>query len=96
MNGAVLQDTLRLMATAGYWLVGGALLGLAHFRALRWNVRYMLGGHAFLALLLQVLRLAATGAALTLVARWFGALSLLAVALGLVAARTGLLLVEPR
>lgn len=96
MSQTLLQDSVGLAAAAGCWFVGGTLLGFAHFRALRWNVRCVLGGHALLSLLLQVLRFAATGAALTLAARWFGALPLLAGALGLLASRTAVLLLEPR
>lgn len=96
MNGAIVHGSLTFAATAGYWFVTGALLGLAHFRTLRWNVRCMIGGRPLLALALQVLRFAATGAALTLIARGFGTLPLLAGTLGLLAARTGLLLLEPQ
>ncbi len=95
MNEAVLHQFLTLAATAGAWFVTGALLGLAHFGALRWNVRWMLGGRALLSFGLQLLRFAVIGAVLTLIARWFGALPLLAGTLGLLAARTGLLLLEP-
>ncbi len=81
-------------ASTSSWLSGasagssaGALFGSLHFLALRWNVRMLVSGRALLPVGLQLLRFAAVAAVLTLVARTFGALPLLAAALGLLVAR---------
>jgi len=63
---------------------------------LRWNVRCLFCGKLFFSLGLQLLRFALTGGALALVAKLFGAMPLLAGTLGLMAARTGVLLLEPQ
>lgn len=96
MNDPVAHELLVLAAGAACWFLAGALLGLAHFHALRWTVHYMIGGRTLLSLGLQGFRLVVTGAALTLVTRWFGAVPLLAGTLGLLAARSGLLLERQR
>jgi F1F0 ATPase subunit 2 len=70
------------------WLLAGALLGSFHFLTLRRNVHMFGSGRALLPFGLQLLRLAMVAAALTIIARSFGALPLLAAALGLLAART--------
>lgn len=70
------------------WLLAGALLGSLYFLTLRWNVRILVSGRALLPFGLQLLRFAVVAAALTIVARSFGALPLLAAALGLLLART--------
>jgi F1F0 ATPase subunit 2 len=87
---------LWFIAAASGWFLAGTLLGLLHFVSLRWNVRCLLGGRPLFSLGLQLLRFALTGGALVLVTRLFGAAPLLAGVLGLMAARTGVLLLEPQ
>lgn len=65
----------------------GLLLGALHFAGLRWNSRlFTNGAPLWQPVLLQLLRLALTAAALLLCAR-FGALALLAALAGLLLAR---------
>jgi F1F0 ATPase subunit 2 len=73
------------------WLLAGALLGSLYFLTLRWNVRILASGRVLLPFGLQLIRFAVVAAALTIVARSFGALPLLAAALGLLLARTMIL-----
>lgn len=79
-------STVILLQMSG-WLLAGTLFGSFHFLALRWNVRMLVSGPALLPVGLQLLRFAAVAVILTLIARSFGALPLLAVALGLFVAR---------
>jgi F1F0 ATPase subunit 2 len=94
MSQAVMHEYLSIIAEVSGWFVAGALLGLLHFASLRWNVRCLLSGQPLFSLGFQLLRFAMTGAALVLAARSFGAMPLLAVAAGLMVARTGVLLLE--
>ena len=96
MSHAVIYEYLCFIAWASAWCVAGILLGLVHFGSLRWNVRCLFCGKLFFSLGLQLLRFALTGGALALVAKLFGAMPLLAGTLGLMAARTGVLLLEPQ
>ncbi|MGT2500366.1 N-ATPase subunit AtpR [Bradyrhizobium guangxiense] len=96
MSGSILYNSLAVAVASSGWFVAGSLLGLAHFGSLRWVTRWMLGGRALLSIGLQGLRFIATAGTLTLLAFWFGALPLLTGTIGLLAARTGLLLLEPR
>lgn len=96
MNHAVMHENLSLIAEASGWFLAGTLLGLLHFAFLRWNVRCLLSGRPLFSLGLQLLRFALTGGALALVAKLFGAMPLLAGTLGLLAARTRVLLSEPQ
>jgi len=96
MSHAVMPEHLSFIAAASGWFLAGGLLGLLHFGSLRWNVHCILRGQPFFSLGLQLLRFTVTGAALVLVAELFGAMPLLAGALGLMAARTGVLLLEPQ
>lgn len=96
MSHAVMHEHLAFIAHASGWLLAGVLLGLLHFISLRWNVRYLLGGQPLFSLGLQLFRFALTGGALVLVAKSFGAMPLLAGTLGLMAARTGVILLEPQ
>lgn len=96
MSGAVMHDSLSLVAGAVAWSLAGVLLGILHFVSLRWNVRCILGGRPLASLGLHLLRLMVTGMALALVAKLFGAVPLLAGTLGLMAARTGVVLLEPQ
>jgi len=66
--------------------VAGAALGAAHFGSLWWSVVLMRDGRTALGVTIQALRFVALAAALALIARQ-GAASLLAAALGLLAAR---------
>jgi F1F0 ATPase subunit 2 len=96
MSAAVMPHDFLFIAGMAGWFVAGGLLGLAHFLSLRWNVRRLVAGRALASLGLQVLRLCLTGTAMTLTVRLFGAGPLLAGALGLIAARTGVLRLEVR
>ncbi|XUM22409.1 ATP synthase subunit I [Bradyrhizobium oligotrophicum S58] len=95
MSHSVMREYLFIAEAVG-WFGAGALLGLLHFASLRWNVRFLIGGQLFSSLGLQLLRFAATGGAMVLVTRWFGAMPLLAGTFGLMAARYGLLRPETR
>jgi len=71
------------------WLATGGAIGVIYFLSLRWNVRMLAASRALLPVVaVQLGRFVAIALALALVARSFGALALLATALGLVAART--------
>jgi F1F0 ATPase subunit 2 len=96
MSHVIMPDFISLVAAASGWFFAGTLLGLLHFVSLRWNVRCILRGQPLFSLGLQLFRFAVTGGALMLVARLFGAMPLLAGVTGLMAARTGVLLLEPR
>mgnify|MGYP003136637674 CR=1 FL=1 len=73
-------------AAAILGLMVGALLGLAHFGSLWWNVRLYTGGSAGRALAVQLLRLAILVAVFVGLAK-LGAAALLAGALGLLVTR---------
>lgn len=73
-----------LPAVAG--LLAGMLLGAAHFGSLWWNTRLYATGTAARALVVQVLRLGVLACGLVVLAR-FGAVALLAGALGLLLSR---------
>ncbi len=94
MSGAITHQHLAFIGALAAWFAVGALLGFVHFVSLRWNVQCLVSGRAVLSLVLQLLRLALTGAALVLTVRQFGAVALLAGSLGLLAARSRVLLVE--
>jgi N-ATPase, AtpR subunit len=96
MSYAVMHEYLSLIAEASGWFVAGSLLGLLHFVSLRWNLRCLLGGQPLFSLGLQVLRFVLTGGALALAAKLFGAMPLIVGTLGLLAARNGVLLLEPQ
>jgi len=95
MSHAIMHEYLFIAETVG-WFIAGSLLGFLHFVSLRWNVRCLLSGRPLFSLGLQLLRFAATGGALVLAAKLFGAMPLLAGTLGLTAARNGVLLSEYR
>ncbi|MDE2468958.1 MAG: hypothetical protein KGL35_09495 [Bradyrhizobium sp.] len=95
MNQAVMHEYLFIAQPVG-WFIAGSLLGFLHFVSLRWNVRCLLSGEPLFSLGLQLLRFAATGGALVLAAKFFGAMPLLAGTFGLMAARNGALLLETR
>jgi F1F0 ATPase subunit 2 len=74
------------MATALAGLLAGALLGIAHFGSLWWNVRIYARGGALAAFALQILRMALIAAGLWGVAR-LGSFALIASAPGVLLAR---------
>lgn len=78
------------------WLLAGALLGSFHFLTLRRNVYLLVSGRTMLSFGLQLMRFAVVAAALAIIARSFGALPLLAAAVGLLVARTVVLRWETR
>ena len=94
MSGTITQQNLAFIGALTAWFAAGALLGVLHFTSLRWNVRCLVSGRAVLSLVVQLARLVLTGAALVLTVRLFGAGALLAASLGLLAARSAVLLVE--
>ena len=96
MSDAVMHHYSAFIAGTAGWFLAGGLLGLVHFLSLRWSVQRLVAGHALLSLGLQLLRLALTSTAMILTVRLFGAIPLLAGSLGLMAARTGVLLLEVR
>ena len=94
MNDAIMHPYLAYIAGTTGWFAAGGLLGTMHFLSLRWNVERLVAGQPLLSLGLQLFRLVLTGSAMTLTVRLFGAVPLLAGSLGLMAARTGVLLLE--
>jgi F1F0 ATPase subunit 2 len=71
------------------WLCGGALIGVAYFQTLRWNVRLLtLGRIPLLAAGLQAGRFLLLAGLFASVAQRWGALPLLSAATGIVTART--------
>lgn len=69
------------------WLLPGFLLGLVHFRSLRWNTSLYLADSASRAIALHAVRMAATGGCFLAIAAWQGAWPLLATAAGFLLAR---------
>ena len=94
MSNAVVLDFFQFVAGTAGWFTAGGLLGMMHFLSLRWSVQRLVAGRALLSLGLQLLRLALTSTAMILTVRLFGAIPLLAGSLGLLAARTSVLLLE--
>ncbi len=83
-------DDLPATATAiglAFHLVAGILLGILYFRSVRWSAdRFVGGGRTATAIAMTIGRLAVLGGLLTC-ASLEGALPLLAMALGILAAR---------
>lgn len=77
---------LPLAAQLGLGLLAGALVGALHFASLALNLRLFTAGRVLPALLLQLLRVALSVAALAVLIR-FGLAALLAGAAGLLLAR---------
>jgi F1F0 ATPase subunit 2 len=70
----------------------GALIGASHFLMLQWYVRMLALGRAPLAAMgLQLARFALLAVAVVLIARGFGAVSLVAVTAGILVARAAIL-----
>lgn len=89
------SNGLLVAIDAMLWLAGGAVLGIIHLASLRFSVtRLSAGSSAILPIGLQVLRFAFLAAILAGVAVLFGALPLLAAALGLNVARLVVLRLE--
>jgi len=77
------------LALAVAWFMAGTIIGAAHFLSLRWNVRMLTAGRSLLPVVaVQLGRFAAMAVVLALITRTFGALPLLAAALGILVART--------
>jgi F1F0 ATPase subunit 2 len=90
MTDLHLADFFLLPLSAGFG--AGVLIGASYFLTLRWNVRMLALGHApLLAMGLQLARFALLAVALVLIARSFGAVSLVAVIAGILAARAAVL-----
>jgi F1F0 ATPase subunit 2 len=88
MTGFYLGTNALLTLEAIVWLISGALLGSCYFLTLRWNVHLLALGRApLLAIALQPGRLALLAAAFAAIVRQFGALPLLLVTAGVLAAR---------
>ena len=89
MTSFDLTEHALLALRVGAWLGGGALIGAFHFLTLRWNVRMLALGRApLLAMALQLGRFALLASVLAVIASRFGALPLLLVTAGILAART--------
>lgn len=74
------------------WLTAGALIGAVYFLTLHWNVRRFVDEPSLLSPLgVQIVRLALIATTLTIVAKSFGALALVAATAGIVAARTAVI-----
>ena len=70
----------------------GVLIGASYFLTLRWNIQMLALGHApLLGIGLQLVRFAPLALALVAIARGFGAVSLVAVTVGILAARAAVL-----
>jgi F1F0 ATPase subunit 2 len=81
--------TAHDLAFAVGWLAAGTVIGAVHFLSLRWNVRMLTAGRSLLPIVaIQLGRFAVLAMVLALITRTFGALPLLAAALGILAART--------
>lgn len=77
-----------LASTVG-WLAAGTVIGAVHFLSLRWNVRKLATGRSFFPVMaVQIGRFAAMAVLLAAIVRTSGALPLLAVASGILVART--------
>jgi len=85
-------DLILPAIKAAAWIAVGAFIGAFHFLTLRWNVRMLTIGQSFRsALAAQLARFAVAAGALAVVARYSGALPLLAATAGILAARTAVL-----
>jgi F1F0 ATPase subunit 2 len=85
-------DLLLHGASAGAWLVVGALIGALHFLTLRWNVAMLaLDRPLPLVLAIALVRVALIAGALGVVAGRFGALPLIVATAGILAARTAVI-----
>jgi len=83
------HDLTLVVLSAGSWLATGMVIGAFHFLTLRWNVRMLTAGGSLLpAMAVQLGRFAAIGIVLAVIAGYFGALALLTVTAGILAART--------
>jgi F1F0 ATPase subunit 2 len=84
--------TAHDVALAAYWLAAGTAIGAVFFLTLRWSVRMLAAGNAVLLVMtLQLARFAVIGAVLAAIVNHFGALALLAAAVGILVARAALL-----
>ncbi|MBS0517395.1 MAG: ATP synthase subunit I [Proteobacteria bacterium] len=71
------------------WVLAGLAAGGLYFASLQWNVRWFVAGKSLpMAFAVQMLRLGAMAAVLAVVAIQRGAVPLLAMACGILAART--------
>jgi len=77
------------LGSAAGWFAAGMVIGAFHFLSLRWNIRMLATGRSLLPVMaIQVARFAVIAIVLAFVAAYFGALPLLAVTAGILAART--------
>jgi F1F0 ATPase subunit 2 len=81
---------LILARDAAIGLTAGLLAGLVHFSSLWWNTRLLMSERAGKARLLQLARFTVAAGTMAILA-WFGAMALLAGALGFLLARQLLL-----
>jgi F1F0 ATPase subunit 2 len=85
------QDRMMQALLLAVWLVAGLVAGAAYFASIWWSARQFAGGGSVTTTIgLSLLRLAALGGLLTLASFW-GAGPLLAMALGVVLARFGVM-----
>jgi hypothetical protein len=86
------RGLVTIMVAVSAWLAIGVLIGAFHYLALRKNVQMLAnGGSLSKAMAMRLIRFAAMAGALAVIARHYGALSLLIATLGLVASRTAVL-----
>jgi len=90
--GLAPHDLAARVAEAGLWLGVGAQIGALHFSTLRWNAAALIADRPIpLVFGVQIVRLAATGALLAIIARSSGAPALLAASFGILIARRAVL-----
>ena len=84
MTSFHLSEHALFAVRAGAWLGGGALIGAFYFLTLRWNVKMLVLGRAWLfATTLQLGRFALLAGMLAVIASRFGALPLVLAAAGI-------------
>jgi hypothetical protein len=87
-----LTEYVLLTLHAGAWLAAGTLIGAFNFLTLRWNVGMLTTSRAWLRLTaVQLARYALLAGSLAVVTIDFGALPLLLVTAGMLAARAAIL-----
>jgi hypothetical protein len=86
------HDVFKLVLDAGVWLTAGVLIGVFYFLTLQRRAQMLATGSALVLLLgSQLTRFAVVAVALGMITRHYGALALLVVTLGVLAARMAVL-----
>jgi hypothetical protein len=85
-------NILQLVLVTSIWLAIGALVGAFFYLTLRRSAQMLATGSGVnMALALQLIRFMVTVGSLGIIARYYGAVALLVVTLGILAARTAVL-----